>query len=381
MPSGRQQVSRYGTARAPAEAGSERGDVRRRVVSFAWGRGLGHTSRLVAVHRALGDLGWDSLFLVEREQRMIADYGLAQVMIPTDEHSLVGEPLFGLEGLGNPRLARVIVDAVLSADDVVLHDVTIQRELYEQATRLGCKQMLIHRFQRNRPEPGAWVAWHAPNIGRVFLLGEPSREEVWEGIFLQGVPDVLRQPLAEESIWPPRMPQPRIAVTAAGGGHADAEDFLSCALQGIGLLERQEDRPVSVYVVTGPHFRGTFTVPPGLRGSVLITGYVGPRHSIYRDTTVVVAHGGYNTVQELAFTGVPAVVVPGVRDFDDQRKHLDAAADRLNAIVTDATPERIADGLARALRLTVRRQRRPPPRGTWEIARAIAQSAAASATE
>jgi hypothetical protein len=313
---------------------------------------------------------------------MIADYGLAQVMIPTDEHSLVGEPLFGVEGMGNPGLARLIVDAVLSADDVVLHDVTVQRQLYEQATQLGCSQMLIHRFQKNRPEPAAWVAQHTPAIARVFVLGEPNRaEDVREGIVLQGVSDVLRQPLAEASVWPLRMPRPRIAVTAAGGGHADAEGFLTCALEGIARLERQEDRPISVYAVTGPHFRGAFTVPPGLRGSVLVTGYVGPRHSIYRDTTVVVAHGGYNTVQELAFTGVPAAVVPGVRDFDDQQKHLDAAADRLNAIVTAAAPERIAHALGRALRRTVRRQRRCPPKGAWEIAHAIAQSPAASATE
>jgi len=351
------------------------------VVSFAWGRGLGHVSRLIVVHRALSELGWDSLFLVEREQRMITDYGLAQVVIPTDEHSLIGEPLFGVEGMGNPRLARLIVHAVLSPDDVVLHDVTVQRQLYEQATRLGCRQVLIHRFQKNRPEPAAWVARHAPAIARVFMLGELSREDVREGIVLQGVSDVLRQPLAEVSVWPAGMPQPRIVVTAGGGGHADAEGFLTCALEGIARWERQEGQPASVYAVTGPHFQGTLTVPSGMRGSMLVTGYVGPRRSLYRETTAVVAHGGYNTVQELAFTGVPAVVVPGVRDFDDQRKHLDAAADHLNAIVTGAAPEGIADGLTRVLRRAVRRQRRPPPRGAWEIARAIAQSPAASAAE
>ncbi len=144
--------------------------MNRRIVSFAWGLRLGHVSRLIAVHRALRDFGWDSLFLVERAQRMIADYQLPQVVIPTDRNSLIAEPLSGVEGMENPALARLIINAVLSINDVVLHDVIVHQDLYEQAARVGCRQMLIHRFHKNRPEIAVWVAQHAPSIQHVFVL-------------------------------------------------------------------------------------------------------------------------------------------------------------------------------------------------------------------
>jgi len=348
--------------------------MNRRVVSFAWGRGLGHVSRLIAVHRALGGLGWGSLFLVERRQRMIAEYEFDQVMTPTDKDSLVAEPLVGVERMGNPALARLIVDAVLSADDVVLHDVVVHRDLYEQGMRLGCRQMLTYRSVKNRPDPGSWVARHTPGIHHVFLLGNPEYRETREGVTLEGVHDVMRQPLAEESIWPEDTPRPRIVVTAAGGGHGDAKHFLTAALEGTRLFGSRARRAVSVYVVTGPHFHGTFAVPSGMNGIVRVTPYVGPRYSIYRDTTAVVAHGGYNTVQELASTGTPAVVVAGTRDFEDQRVHLNAAADRLVAVVTEATPEDIADGLTNVVQHSTDGPRRAiPPQGAWEIAYRITQ--------
>ena len=114
--------------------------------------------------------------------------------------------------------------------------------------------------------------------------------------------------------------------------------------------------PVDVLVLTGPHFRGEVVVPPGLSGPVRIAPYLGPRYDIYGHATAAITHGGYNTVQELARSGVPAVVVPGVRDFDDQRVHLRAAAPHLNAVVVEqADPE----ALARALSEVVTAGRRP----------------------
>lgn len=142
------------------------------------------------------------------------------------------------------RTIALVVPA-LTPRDTVLHDITVQRELYERAARVGCRQLLVHRFQRNRPDPTAWVARHAPAIERVYLLGEPGRDETAHDVRLSGMPHVVRKLLGTRSPWPPEAGEPRIAAA--------------------------------------------------------------------------ITHGGYNTVQELARSGVPAVVVPGVRDFDDQQ--------------------------------------------------------------
>ncbi len=185
----------------------------------------------------------------------------------------------------------------------------------------------------------------------------------------------MRQPLAENCIWSEDMPPPRIVVTAGGGGHADAEDFLTTALEGIARFSRQDHQPVSVYVITGPNFHGTFAIPRGMNGNVRVTSYIGPRYSIYCNTSALVTHAGYNTVQELASTATPAVVVLGVRNFDDQRVHLAAAADHLNAIITEPAQENIADSLTKVLQLDIARpQCASRPQGAWDIARAITQT-------
>ncbi|MFI9271334.1 glycosyltransferase [Kitasatospora sp. NPDC052896] len=328
-----------------------------RVVSFAWGRGLGHVSRLIAIHTELRALGWDSLFLTEREQRLTTDHGFAQVVVPTDADSPVGELLPGTGPAVDHRLAQALVAQVLTAEDVVLHDDTVQRELYQRAARLGCPQFLVHRFRRNRLDPAAWVARHAPAIERVYLLGEPGREEIAHGVRLSGIPHVVRRPLDTRSPWRTGTGEPRIAVVAGSGGHRDAAGFLDAGLRAVRLYGRRHDpRPVDLLVLTGPNFRGAVTVPPGLAGPVRVLPYLGPGYDLYRHATAAITHAGYSTVQELARSGVPAVVVPGVRDLDDQRVHLRAAGGRLNAMVVAAEP----GVMAQALFLVLRAGRRAP---------------------
>ncbi|MBV2154891.1 glycosyltransferase [Kitasatospora sp. SUK 42] len=330
-----------------------------RVVSFTWGRGLGHVSRQIAVHGELRGLGWDSLLLTERAQRLIDDYGFTQTVLPTDADSLVGEPLHGTGPTVDHDLARAMVARVLRPDDVVLHDVTVQRELYDRAARLGCPQFLVHRFQRNHPEPPAWVARHAPAIGTIYLLGEPGREETVHGVRVLGVPHVVRPLLDDRSPWPEATRALRIAVVAGGGGHDDAPGFLTASLHGVReYARRHASAPVDVLVLTGPHFDGAVLVPPGMPGPVRVRPYLGPAYDVYRHADAAITHAGYNTVQELVRSGVPAVAVPGVRDFDDQRVHLRAAACP-TVTVADADEHAIARALAEVLRGSAGPPRRP----------------------
>ncbi|MFF3002273.1 glycosyltransferase [Kitasatospora sp. NPDC057940] len=335
-----------------------------RVVSFTWGRGLGHVSRQIAVHSELRGLGWDSLLLTERAQRLIDDYGFTQTVLPTDADSLVGEALHGTGPAVDHGLARAMVTRVLRPDDVVLHDVTVQRELYDQAARLGCPQFLVHRFQRNRPDPPDWVSRHTPAIGTIYLLGEPGREETVHGVRVLGVPHVVRPLLDDRSPWPEDTRALRIAVVAGGGGHDDAPGFLTAALHGIREFARSRHAPadVDVLVLTGPHFDGAVLVPPGMPGPVRVRPYLGPAYDVYWHADAAITHAGYNTVQELVRSRVPAVAVPGVRDFDDQRVHLKAAACP-TMVVAAAEEHAIAGALAEALKDPAGTRSRPvtPP--------------------
>src|SRR6266540_1706270 len=128
--------------------------MRNRVVSFAWNhQGLGHASRLVAVHSVLRDKGWASLFLVEHPQALIGAYDFPQVTMPKHQESLVGDTWWSArdDASGQSReLADTIVAACTAPDDVILHDVVIYRPLYDWAVRNGRSQLLIHRARKDR---------------------------------------------------------------------------------------------------------------------------------------------------------------------------------------------------------------------------------------
>jgi UDP-N-acetylglucosamine:LPS N-acetylglucosamine transferase len=75
-------------------------------------------------------------------------------------------------------------------------------------------------------------------------------------------------------------------------------------------------------------------------------------HSMYTDTTVVVAQAGYNTVQELAAMGTPSVLVPipaaaGLED--DQEGRATARQGARGVYVADPDPDDIASGILAVL--------------------------------
>jgi hypothetical protein len=334
-----------------------------RVVSYSLSkRGIGHASRLVAVHAALREVGWRSLFLVERQQQLIADYGFDQVSVPHYDDSLVGE---APAGIGDPsgrgaRVAARIVEACAEPDDLVLHDVVVYRPLYEWARDAGRRQAYISRARKDHDDPVRWVREIAPGITRVFPLGTEE------------VPDVIRQPLGSKSIWNDAGGVVRVAISAAGGGHADAEDFLDKALAGVASFAQDADRQVSIFVVLGPNFTGRVTLPAGIPGNVSITHYLDPWHSLYNGTDLLICQGGYNTVQELLHHGTAAVTVAGSRPYDDQSARLASIVAQANVRIAQPDAASIAGHLA-ALAIVARRGMVPPspPDGARHIAESL----------
>ncbi|MGI5519984.1 glycosyltransferase [Micromonospora sp. CA-259024] len=338
----------------------------RLAVSFAWGnQALGHASRLAAVHTELRALGWDSLFFADQEHRLLRDHGFPQLVLPMYRECVIGEAWSGsaaaearqrLAGaqmnesvrlraaalLDAPagdrrRLAELIVEEAAGHADLVLHDVLVHGALYATAARRQTPQAYLHRPRTDRPDPAAWVAAEVPAIGTVYAIGAPVPAG---SVRVREVADVIRRPLDDRPVWGPEDTGLRVAVTAGGGGHPDAEEFLTAAVAGVAAF--LGSRPASVLVVTGPFFTGRLTLPPVPGARVTVTGYVDPRHSLYRDTDLLVCQGGYNTVQEIRHHGVPVVAVPGPRMLDDQRGRLSSAGVR----VAGPVPDEIAAGLA-----------------------------------
>jgi predicted glycosyltransferase len=342
-----------------------------RIVSFAWNyRGLGHASRLTAIHSELRDRGWESLFFTEHKHKLLQDYGFEQVIIPDYTHNLVGDDWWGSGGRRRQSLAELLIRESVGSTDVVLHDVVIHRGVYEVAGRLGCPQALIHRIRKDRPDPGPWVAAQVPDIHRLYVIGHPEISARHGKLQVRGTSNVMRKPLDDQSVWSTEDVGARIAISAAGGGHSDAPEFLTEAITGVGRFLAETGTEATICVTTGPFFRGEFAVPSGVAAKVRVTPYIDPRHSLYRGTDFLVAQGGYNTIQEITHHGLRAVVVPGPRDLDDQsiRAHQLAAEDQVQVAVfaADDIASRLAD-LAKVEPRTGSGRHAPPP-GAQEIA-------------
>jgi release factor glutamine methyltransferase len=289
---------------------------RRSALSFCWNHeGLGHASRLTAVHSALAAEGWDSRFLVEHPQRLISDSGVPQVTIPSYRGCLRGDDWWG--GAGDSDLCRRVVAAAFEPRPaVIIHDVVVHDAVYAEAVATGARQVYLARPRSDVPDIAAWVLKHAPAIDTVFVLGRPGLRDVRGRLIVRGIENILRQPAEPRAgLWTDE-PRPRIVVSPGGGGHAGTGSFLSAALSALAKVTADHSA-ATVRVILGPYLAETVEVPAGPH-AVQVVPYVDANVDLYRDTDLFVGLGGYNTVQEVAASGVRAVLVAAPRAVDDQ---------------------------------------------------------------
>jgi len=346
------------------------------VASFAMNHvGLGHTSRLIAVHdamRAADGPALSSLFFADDHRQLIEDYGFAQLALPRFPGAFMGS---AAEPSPAGDLSRGIVELALAgARPVVLHDVFVHRALYDAAVAGGWPQALIYRSRTDVKNPVEWVRRTVPAIGTIFWIGKQGLVREDADICVYGVDDVARHPLGELPLWTEPLADLRVMVTAGGGGRPDAEAFLHAAIAAVDIVSRRSAETVAAHLVTGPFYGGPIRLAASSPASYAITRYVPPTHSLYWGSSVVVSQSGYNTVTELGRSGVPHVLVPSDNfGSDDQRQR---AVDRA---LTGATEIQVVDADAEEIAKAIEYlTAKPPaewtpvlPRGASQIAEAL----------
>jgi predicted glycosyltransferase len=154
-----------------------------------------------------------------------------------------------------------------------------------------------------------------------------------------------------------------LVSTAGGGGFADtaAQLFATAAAAHRRLAGRLDGfRHV---VVRGPNFTGAIDALPGMT----VVDFEAEMVDLLATADLVLAEGGYNTVNELRLARTPAVFVPGERAYDDQAERVAALAARGSAAIVDgASPARAGEEIAavacaparlRRMRVCARRER------------------------
>jgi UDP:flavonoid glycosyltransferase YjiC (YdhE family) len=131
----------------------------------------------------------------------------------------------------------------------------------------------------------------------------------------------------------------RVVYLQLGSGNIDdAVTWIGHALE---LLSRHPE--VEVVLAQSPIADREVTPPPGVH---LLREY--PNARFFKAFDLAISAAGYNTVHELLFFGVPAILIPMARVTDDQEARA-RAAERAGAAVVVRKPEELQDVLERLL--------------------------------
>lgn len=181
-----------------------------------------------------------------------------------------------------------------------------------------------------------------------------------------------------------------LTSTVGGGGFAaQADRFFEVVRTAHRRLQpafATFDRPVAHLLIQGPNYAGTVEPLPGLRVIASEPELV----SLLALSDLVIAEGGYNTVNEILDTRTPALFLPSARGKDDQHARVQLLADAGRAQVLEATHPQAGEQLAQAVStllaeprrlagMRVAAERTPAPRRGNEAAAQLLQALALTA--
>ena len=295
------------------------------------GLGLGHITRLISINRWIrrisGALGIDAeiFFLTSSECDTLAYHnGFAAFKIPS-KNSLKDTGI----SAGNYR--KIAKQWVWNSINLISPDILIVdtfpfgsfNELFD-VMDFGFKKVFIYRAIR------AAVA-EENNFQKALLGYDKIITPVEFGLDDYVIPDILSErvfktgeiisrntdELFSKSLAREQLGIPENAmvcyVTAGGGGDGEAETFWNSIIE---TLKEIED--IEFIIGAGPLYKGK-----EFRGSNI--------HWLYRYNAIeyfnafdfAISAGGYNSVHELLFTKIPAILFPQLRHYDDQERRID----------------------------------------------------------
>jgi hypothetical protein len=278
--------------------------------------GLGHLNRAIRVAQLLSGAlpGVEVLFLIEGGKEFIEPTGFPWILV--SGQAAESEPCEHIT-----RSVLRVFQPTLAIYDTVLRDY-----IYRPIEEAGVKQVLIGRVGGLLRDQ---FRQHLPAINGMDLLALPHlRDEVapadqalvarYSGRTVYSGPLVREKTLVSAESLRQRLGLARadkvVLLTFGGGGYDLAKELLSTLLAARAqiLLRYPETKLI---VISGPHFKGEL---PKADEFVCYASSFEPFFTDYLHiASVVVCMAGYNTVNEVAASGLPTICVPAV-ESDDQ---------------------------------------------------------------
>jgi predicted glycosyltransferase len=134
-----------------------------------------------------------------------------------------------------------------------------------------------------------------------------------------------------------------LTSTVGGGGFADQAEAFFATVYAIHRAVEQRLPRLRHIVVQGPNFGGALAPLPGMT----VVEYEPDLIDLLAISDLVVAEGGYNTVNEIRVARTPAVFLPSIRNLDDQEERVRALERAgLAAVCVGLEPDAIAARVA-----------------------------------
>lgn len=278
--------------------------------------GLGHMNRAIAVAQWLQALDpqIQCLFLIEGGEEFMQPAGFPWVMVFSQE----------AERENTSQITRTVLQVF--QPDLAVYETRMRPQIYQPIMECGIPQVLMGNLgELLRTE----LQDNLQTLNRIamFLVLHPQNEvsdadraliSRYSGKAVFAGPLVRRKSSAAAQLLRRKLglsdADKPILLTFGGGGYTLAKDLLASVLAARPQVLAAYPQ-AKLVIVTGPHF--TAALPPKDE-FIVHASLFEPFFSDYLEmASAIVCMSGYNTINEVIATGIPAVAVP-TSEADDQ---------------------------------------------------------------
>ncbi|MBI5695141.1 MAG: radical SAM protein [Nitrospirae bacterium] len=319
------------------------------------GVGLGHVNRTVLIARDLRHLlqklynSHSIFFVTEAEDTfLIKDAHFPCYNLPLHEsstalqHTIKGKTV-------RSSFNKPIVESIIRQfkPHIMVFDFYFERDLLEAAKSNGSQLVLILRKQpddkmEKRLDPSGPINLFdmiiipkdtEKNISPDIIPGELLSKIVFTNPIVRRITtstDNNNNDRHDQLLRRYSLNNSKITVTASAGagGYPGTDKYYNAVIRAFeSISENRSDFQGLIF--TGPSYKGHLH---STCEQIKIYPYEPHLLNVLSASTVSITQAGYNTINEIIFSGIPAIVVPGKRKSDDQFKRAASLAEK-NCIV------------------------------------------------
>jgi predicted glycosyltransferase len=341
--------------------------------------GLGHMNRMACVALALRELApmVRFLFVVEGSSHgLLEALNIPHITIPHAKELYRARGWSAWPTADRRELLKTIAASILETTEpsIVIYDCFPNLEFAECVSAKGIKSMLCIRKVKNSA-----LYVQIPTVRRVLDSGASILIPHGEGEFCLPMELAARATYVGEIVRPlPIDPRPVqlkfnlpgkqiVVISGGGGGHSDTVHHFNLCLRAFGRL-RESRKNIIGLLITGPLYANwsSLELVDGLRVIPFDPDFT----ATCATADLVLCQAGYNSINELAALGTPAICIPARRGFDDQferARHIESSFEHIVCFEGDSW-EQLAELMNRRLDQTSPRRRSATPDGAYRAA-------------